>query len=67
MVDGVHILAGPVVLLLVRVVSVVEQGFVTTLLQLMEVASARQTVQVTRKQRPATPTHAEVANCQSIS
>ena len=67
MADGVHTLAGPVVLLLVRVVSVVEQGFVTTLRQRMEVANARQTAQVTRKQRPATPTHAQVANCLSIS
>ena len=60
--DGEHTIAGQAAQLLVGVVSVVEQGFVTTLRQLMEVANARQTVQVTRKQRPATPTHAQVDN-----
>ena len=67
MVDGVHTLPGQVAQLLVRVVSVAEQGLVTTHRQLMEVANARRTVQMTRKQRPATPIHAQVIKCMSIS
>ena len=60
MVDGVHTLAGTVAQLLVGMVSVAEQGLVTVHRQLMEVSNAQQTVQVTRKQRSATPTHAQV-------
>ena len=67
MVDGVRTLDGPVARLLVRVVSVAEQGLVTVHRQLMEVANAQQTVQVTRKQRSATPTRAKVVICLWIS
>ena len=60
MVDGLHTIAGLAALLLVGVVSVAEQGLVTAPRQLMEEANARRTAQVTLKQRPATPTLAQV-------
>ena len=67
MVDGVHGLAGPVAQLLVGVVSVAEQGLATVLRQLMEEVNARLTVQVTLKQKTATPIHAQVLKLLSTS
>ena len=62
MVDGLHTIAGLAALLLVGVVSVAEQGLVTAHHQLMEVANARPTAQVTLTLRLVTATHARVSN-----
>ena len=67
MVDGVHTVAGPGAQLLVGMVSVAEQGLVTAPRQLMEEANARLTVQVTLKQKTATPIHAQVLKLLSTS
>ena len=65
MVDGVHTIAGLAAQLLVGVVSIAEQGLATAHRQLMEEANARLTVQVTLKQRPVTPTLAQVRESMS--
>ena len=67
MVDGAHTIPGLSAQLLVGVVSVVEKGLATTHHQLMEEANARSTAQVTPKQKAATPIHAQVLTCLSIS
>ena len=67
MVDGEHTIAGLAAQLLVEVGSVAEKGHATTHRQLMEESSARPTVQVTLKQKAATPVHAQVLTYLSMS
>ena len=62
-----HTQAGPVAQLLVGVVSVAEQGLVTTHRQLMGVANALPMVQVTLTQKSATIMHVQVSKSLSIS
>ena len=62
MVDGIRGLTGPLAQLLVGAVSVTEQGLVPAHCQLMEVAIARTTAQVTLRQKPATTTIAQVSD-----
>ena len=64
--DGEHTIAGLAAHLLVGLVSVVEQGLVTTLRQLMEVVNARPTGQVTPKQKAAIPIPVQVLTCPSM-
>ena len=67
MVDGAHTIAGLAAHSLAEVVSVAEQGLAIAHRQLMEEANARQTVQVTLRQKAVTPIHAQVLKILSMS
>ena len=60
MVDGGRTLDGPLAQKRAEVVSIAEQGYVITHLQLMEVANARLMDQATPKENPATPIRAHI-------
>lgn len=59
---GVHGVSGPLAQLLVGVASIPEQGLVTTQRHRGVVTTALPMVQVTAKQKTATPIHAQVRN-----
>ena len=67
MVAGVRLLTGPIAQFLVGLVSIAERGFVTAQLQIMVVTTALLMVQVTLKQKTATPIHAQVRSSLSMS